>query len=256
MSTETITPPPAAEQSAESDQPKLGVASQGEPTGDKADAESADAGDGDSGDPHERTIKKLQRRIERLSGKVGAAARERDMLREQLASTQQATGTQQDAADGDIEARARAKAQELVTQDRLNARAADTLKAGKKIDGFTEALETLRDEIPFMDEKKRITPFFEAILDVDNPAKVIHYLGSNPEEAAEFEGLTPAQIGRRLARLEIKLTEGTKEKPSSAPVPLKPVRGSAPDTGGLDEPNISDAEWIRRREKALRAQRS
>jgi hypothetical protein len=101
-------------------------------------------------------------------------------------------------------------------------------KAGKKVEGFDEALESLREEVPFIDGRKRPTAFFEALMDADSPAKLIHYLGTNPDEAAEFGGLSPAQIGRRLAKLEAKLC--AEVKTSSAPTPLKPV--TARSTGG------------------------
>ena len=230
---------------------KTGTATQDDPADDQSGADKAE-----DGDPGDKTIKRLQRRIERLSGKVGGTARERDMIAQENAELRaklaQLNGEEDPKTkQPDIEEVAEQKAREILRHQTLNERSAKALREGKKLEGFQEALEALREEVPFADRQKRPTPFFEALLDADNPAQLIHYLGQNPDEAAEFEGLSPAQIGRRLGKLEIKLAEGSKVKTSSAPAPLKPLRGTAPDTGGLDEPGISDAEWIRRREKAL-----
>lgn len=242
MSTETDLVPDAKPEAKVEPEQELEVAPQDEP-----EADESETGEEDS---TAKTIKRLQRRIERLSGKVGATARERDMLREQIAKLSE--GKEPEEPD-DIEAKAEAKARELLKARSLNEKAEATLKAGKKIEGFNEALETLREEVPFMDKGNRPTAFFEALLDADNPARLVHYLGQNPDEASEFEGLSPTQIGRRLAKLELKLDGESKAKTSSAPPPLKPVRGTAPDSGGLDEPGLSDAEWIKRREKELRS---
>ena len=231
---------------------KTGTATQDEP----ADDLSQDAEKAEDGDPGDKTIKRLQRRIERLSGKVGGTARERDLIAQENAELKAQLASLRGDEDPktkqpDIEEVAEQKAREILRHQTLNEKSAKALREGKKLEGFQEALEALREEIPFADRQKRPTPFFEALLDADNPAQLIHYLGQNPDEAAEFEGLSPAQIGRRLGKLETRLSEGVKVKTSSAPAPLKPLRGTAPDTGGLDEPGISDAEWIRRREKAL-----
>lgn len=253
MSTETTQIAPSGEPEQANTEPELktGTATQDVPADDQSEVTEPEV------EPGEKTIKKLQRRIERLSGKVGGTSRERDLvaqenaeLRAQLA---QLRGDEEPKArQPDIEEVAEQKAREILRHQTLNEKSAKALRDGKKLEGFQEALDTLRLEVPFADERtKRPTPFFEALLDADNPAQLIHYLGQNPEEAAEFEGLSPVQIGRRLGKLETRLTEGTKVKTSSAPAPLKPLRGAAPDTGGLDEPGISDEEWIRRREKAV-----
>lgn len=256
MSTETTQSAPggAPEQANAEPELKTGIAPQDEPAEQQSDAVEDKPEDGD---PHEKTLKKLQRRIERLSGKVGGTARERDLIAQENAElkaqlAQLRGGEDKTTKQPDIEEIAEHKAREILRHQTLNQKAAEVLKSGKKLEGFQDALDALRLEVPFADERtKRPTPFFEALLDADNPAQLIQYLGQNPDEAAEFEGLSPAQIGRRLGKLEIRLSEGTKVKTSSAPAPLKPLRGTAPDTGGLDEPGISDAEWIRRREKAL-----
>lgn len=235
---------------------QTGIAPRDEPEADQSEkpAESEEEADGPA-----KTIKRLQRRIERLSAKVGGTARERDLLaqereqlRTELAALRGEGGQAQEQPGRSVEEIAEEKAREILRNQTLNQRAADVLKVGKKLDGFDEALEALREEIPFADRQKRPTPFFEALLDADQPAKLIHYLGTNPEEAAEFDGLSPAQIGRRLAKLEAKLT--AEVKTSQAPTPLKPVR---PTAGPSTEPSDGDSvdDWVKKERARLAAKR-
>ena len=177
--------------------------------------------------PEQETIKKLQRRIDRLTAKNGGTARERDMLRDEITRLSSAQGeVSEKPASEQIEQIASQRAKEIVAEQSLNDKAASLLKAGKKIEGFQEALETLRDEVPFTDAKGKVTPFLEAVLDSDMPAKIIEYLGANPDEASDFAELSPAQIGRRLARLELKLEQDGKVTKSKAPAPISPISGS------------------------------
>lgn len=251
--TETVTSGGAPQEPNTEPEQQTGIAPRDEPEADQSETPAESEEDGPA-----KTIKRLQRRIERLSAKVGGTARERDLLaqeREQLRaelSTLKGEGGQaQESAGKSVEEIAEEKAREIVRSKALNERAADVLKAGNKLDGFEEALEALREEVPFADRQKRPTPFFEALLDADNPAKLIHYLGTNPEEAAEFDGLSPAQIGRRLAKLEAKL--GAEVKTSQAPQPLKPVRPTAVSSGPSDEDSIDD--WVKKERARVAAKR-
>lgn len=195
----------------------------------------------------QQTIKKLQRRIDRLTAQKGGTARERDMLREQLAGLQQSAGERTDEHP-DIEALADQRAREMVSAQTLNEKAAALLKSGKRIAGFDSALETLRDEVPFTDAKGKVTPFLEAILESEMPAKLIEYLGKNPDEAAEFAELTPTQIGRRLDRLEQKLGTAGKAQTSKAPAPIEPVKGAG-SKGLVDLASANMDDYLAQRRK-------
>lgn len=230
-----------------------GVASTDEPV--TAD-ESTDADEGKTSDP-QKTIDKLLRRIQRQSGKIGATAREREMtshenatLKAQLAELR-GEGGQAEPASQSIEEVAERKAREILHAESLNKRAAEVLSAGKKVSGFSEALESLREEIPFIGRDKRPTPFFEALLEMDAPAKLIHHLGTNPEEAAEFEGLSPIAIGRRLEKLETRLKQEGTVKSSKAPVPIDPIKGggggASPELGKM---SFSEYEKARAKQGA------
>ena len=198
----------------------------------------------------QRAVRKLERRIHTLTAGRGAAQREAEMLREQLASAQ----ARQDQTQADnepqqrpaidpreIEQLANARAAEIAHSRDIARRSQGVLTAGSKFDGFDDAVNTVADEIPFTDARGRPTPFIEAVLDSDKPASILHYLGNNPDEAAEFVGLTPAQIGRRIARLEDKIKAGTKQQTSNAPKPLQPVTGGA--GGDKDPSRMTDSEF-------------
>jgi hypothetical protein len=85
----------------------------------------------------------------------------------------------------------------------------------------------------------------EAILDSDDPAALLHHLGTNADLAADLVGLTPTQVARRIAKLEIELKQPKEPKQSTAPKPITPVR-SAADTGSGLSDSLSPEEWRRR----------
>jgi hypothetical protein len=93
----------------------------------------------------------------------------------------------------------------------------------------------------------------EAVLDSDKPAELLYFLGKNPDLASELVGLSPAQLGRRIARLETQMAEQAKPKTSAAPRPLDPVRGGSSDNELRSD--LSTDEWMRRREKQLQERR-
>jgi hypothetical protein len=197
--------------------------------------ETADEAKDEGGEkltPEQREIRKRDRRIERLTAKRGAAEREAEMLRQQLAEIQQRASRQDEGeeqpsnrtlTEADIERIARQKADEIARQRAIGEKVGKVLKDGAKLEGFSAAVDAVAEVVPFTDRQGKPTPFIEAVLDADDPAAVFKYLGENPDEAESLADLTPAQLGRRLAKLEDKLSKGAKEKSSSAPRPLQPL---------------------------------
>lgn len=243
-------------------EPKPAVVQQEPSNTEQADA-TDDAHDGDEGKPEDgkpeltaeqKINRKLERRIDKLTAQKGeltrAAEREIAALRQQLEAK---NGSAEDDDEtptltrAEFERLAAEKARELRKQETVSEKVAGVLKLGKKIDGFDAAVNALSEEIPFID-RGRPTAFIQAVLDSDMPAEVIHYLGENTEEAAEYVGLSEAQIGRRLARLEDKLKRSAIAKKSAAPTPLKPVTGASAVT--TDEKALSDKDWWKARLKA------
>ena len=215
---------------------------------DEAQADDQSNDEGDKLTDDQKTIKKLQRRIERLNGKVGGTARERDMLRDQIANLTPSEGNE---SEPDVDRLAYQKAREIVKAKSLNDKADAVLKSGRKLEGFDAALEVLRDEIAFVDRSGKPTAFLEAVLDSDEPARLMHYLGQNPDEAAEFADLSPGQLGRRLERLENKLNQSGKAKTSKAPTPISPLNGKgASDVVDLAAASMDDYIAKRRKQGA------
>lgn len=127
-------------------------------------------------------------------------------------------------------------AAELVKNQRFNDRSNEVYNAGKaEHQDFDESLKNLG--------MLGATPeFFQSIVDLDDAHKVLHALGSNPEEAARILALPPLKQGRELERLASKPAPKQAKKPvSSAPEPISArVDGSGSRTVDLDNSSIDD----------------
>jgi hypothetical protein len=90
---------------------------------------------------------------------------------------------------------------------------------------------------------QRASPeFFKSIVELDDAHKVLHALGSNPEEAARILALSPLKQGRELERLAAKPAPKKAVKPvSNAPEPISShVDGSGSKAVDLDNSSIDD----------------
>lgn len=219
---------------------------------DDADAQGDQSQESEGGEKlteEQKTIRRLQRRIDRLTAGRGAAQREAELLRADLERRGQGQQAQEEGQPKgqepqDIDRLATERAQQLHRQQSIADRANAVLDSGRKLQGFDQAVNVVADEVPFTDRKGVPTPFIEAVLDTDKPAELLHWLGNNPDEAAAFANLTPSQIGRRLAKLEERIAREAKST-SSAPTPLRPVQSRS--TAGA-EPQDSDSieDWMRK----------
>ena len=234
-------------------------------------AESANAGEEEKLTPEQRTIRKLERRIDRLTAKRGGTERENELLRQDLEQArrqlQTAEGQQGEGDEGqgggkrplteaDVERLATQKAEELHRQKSIGGRVSKLLSEGSKIEGFDAAVDAVVKEtsLRFADRQGKPTPFIEAVLECDAPAAVLKYLGDNPDDAEDFADLTPAQLGRRLARLEDQLKQSAMKKQSAAPKPLAPVNGA--NAGSEPDPSkMTDAQFNAWRRKQIDAKR-
>jgi hypothetical protein len=228
---------PAAEQQADGAQ----QAAQGEQEADKPALT-----------PEQRAMRKMERRIHTLTAGRGAAQREAELLRERIAALETQRPAPQQEGDEqpqqrpaidpkEIDRIATQRADEIARSRDIARRTSEVVKAGSKLDGFDDAVNTVNDEVPFVDRAGRPTAFIEAVLDSEAPAAILHYLGQNPDEAAEFADLSAAQIGRRIAKLEIKLAATGKTQTSNAPRPLKPVQPNG--AGEKDPSKMTDTEF-------------
>lgn len=95
-----------------------------------------------------------------------------------------------------------------------------------------------------------------AIGALDDPAPVIYYLGSNPEEAAAIKKLPPIRQITEIAKIEVKVgktaAEDTKpaKKTTNAPPPVTPPKGSDTKTEKSVEDMDAD-EYIRHVNKKM-----
>jgi hypothetical protein len=87
--------------------------------------------------------------------------------------------------------------------------------------------------------------FLQEVMETDSPAKLLHHLGQNPEEAERLSGLSATRRAVALDRLAAQLAaEKPKPKPiSKAPEPIKPVNTSRNRKEiDINDPNLSDEE--------------
>lgn len=194
--------------------------------------------------PAEREAKALKRRVDRLTREKYETQAELQQLRQRPAEPQEETPqlTEQEV---------NRRAQQIADTKAFNARCDDIDRVGRKeFPDFKEKFVELSEEIPTF-TKDGPTPFLEALLDSENPAALIHHLGSNPDLAAELADLSPRQQVRRLALIERDM--GAKEAPpktSSAPKPIQPVKPTA-TAGGPDAGKDPEA-WIAWRNAQVR----
>ena len=101
--------------------------------------------------------------------------------------------------------------------------------------------------------------FVETALELKDPHKVLHYLGTQQmEEAARIAALPPKKMALELARIEAKLNAPAltpvhvSPAISNAPPPVIPVAGGAkPGTPDINDPNISMADWAKIRSQQI-----
>lgn len=202
-------------------------------------------------DDRDKAIKRMERRINLKHAQAAAAEERARMLEQRLASYENqrapAQGDQSAAPTQEqIQEFVRQEAQRITEAQETSRRVADVVKAGEKIPGWDEACITVQEEIPMVDRNGRPSEFAKAVLEADNPAKLMHHLGNNPELLADLQGLTPSALGRKLDRIE---REMSAPKTSAAPKPLSPVKPSA--SKGAPDPSDTEAyiEW-RRKQRA------
>jgi hypothetical protein len=256
MSTETTVAPEAETQNPASEQavtPEVATP--------EADAtQQTDAPQEPEADPRDKAVKSLNRRVDRITAaryqaeaSAQQARQEAEQLRQRLA--QYEAGDQPEARQADPVALANEIANIRENTAKSNAVHKDGVK---RFEGFDKALNVVIEEagplvVPIAQGASigKPTPLGEAILDADDPAAVLHYLGNNPDAAADLHGLTATQVARRIARIEIEIGKSKEPKQSNAPKPITPVKSASKDDGGLSD-NLSTDEWVKRFHKMRR----
>lgn len=148
-------------------------------------------------------------------------------------STTQATAT---SAPANEDERVNQRAVQLVEEQTFNKRSNEVYAAG------------VAEHTDFDDSLKNLSmlgaspEFFRSIVDLEDAHKVLHALGSNPDEAARILALPPLKQGRELERLAAKPAPAKGKKPvSNAPEPISArVDGSGSKSVDLDNASIDD----------------
>lgn len=202
-------------------------------------------------DPAAKSLKRLERRIDRVTAARYQAEAEREQARQEAAQLKarlaqfEQPEEQPDIAPEKVLPIARQIARQMLEEDSLRNKVQGVLKAGRKeLDGFDEACNAVNEEVPFYDANQRPTPFLNVVMESENPAAVLHYLGKNADIAAELSDLTPTQLARRIARIELEMSKPVTPKESKAPKPITPVRAASAASGGLSD-DMPIEDWAR-----------
>jgi hypothetical protein len=219
----------------------------------KKDGDAAAAADSD------KTIRKLQRRIDSRTRGLGERDAEIARLNRELETARRSprtdTGAEDDGApapkqlsEADVDRRARELADQRVYAESISTKTQSMLKAGKDFDGFQELAAEVAQEIPFLDRSGKPTPFIEDVLDRDPKvaAELLAHLGRNPDVLADLAEMSERQRVRKLALIEIEIAKKPEPR-SKAAKPLNPVGGRS-DTS-RDPSAMTDAEWAEQRRK-------
>lgn len=229
---------------------------------DNDEANPAKEGDAAPSD-HDKTIRKLQRRIDSRTRGLGERDAEIAHLRRQLAEREsqraeeprdEGTTPAKTLTEADIERRAGELAADRVYRETISTKTTAMLKAGKEFDGFQDLAAEVAQEIPFLDRSGKPTPFIEDILDRDPKvaAEMLTYLGRNPDVLGDLAEMTERQRTRKLALLETELAKKP-EKRSKAPQPLTHLNGNARSEGPSD--NDPPDVWLQKERARLEAKR-
>ena len=213
---------------------------------------STDAEVNASEEKPEKTAEQIE--LARLRRKATKSDRVNGRLHQEIEELRASRQTQQESGEDKPEKDVRALAREIATVERIAEKANVIAKDGnKRFADFSEALTTLREEAGDLFDKRGLpTPIGEAILEAEDPAALIRFLGTNDDLAAELQGLTPTALGRKIARFEAQMKAEPKPKPASkASDPITPIRGTSNATVKAPEQmNQAEYEAHRKKQKA------
>lgn len=228
------------------DQLETGAEEQSQEAVNGTDEATVQEGSEQNNEPTSKTPAWVERRFAEMTRGRHEAERRADALQRDLdnalalakaggakADQNQLPAARQPVSDDEL---INQRAAQLVEQQAFNKRSNDVYAAGvAEHPDFDQSLKTLG--------MLGATPdFFRSIVDLEDAHKVLHALGSNPDEAARILSLSPLQQGRELERLASKPAPKAAKKPvSSAPEPISSrVEGSGSKAVDLDNSSIDD----------------
>lgn len=253
-------------QAGEATQTPVPVEQEEEAGGQSAEGDTGDgSGDGDGegkkSEPtaEQREIHGLKRRINRLtSDKASDRATHKaeiEQLRIKIAELQSKSAGDDDEqqphlTQADVKRLATSEAARMREQEHLRELINSTYERGNKSwKNFQDMDAAVGDEIGgYVGSNGQLNPATVAILSADKPHAVIKYFSENLEMAADFARMSQARQIRKVAQIEMELGKPVVPKPSGAPKPVEPIRGSSATV--VDESKLSDKEWAARRRAA------
>lgn len=188
----------------------------------------------------EKRFAEMTRSRHEAERRAEAAERDRDnalaLANAKLGEGEQHQAPARQSAPVNDDQRIQQAAAELVKTQRFTERANEVYAAGvADHSDFDDSLRNL--------QMLGASPeFFQSIVDLEDAHKVLHALGSNPEEASRILALPPLKQGRELERLASKPAPAKGKKPvSNAPEPISSrVDGSGSRAVDLDNSSIDD----------------
>jgi len=201
-----------------------------------------------------------QRRINKLTAKAKALEAENAQLKQAPATPPIPPAHVPGAVPGSPEYQeaVRAEARALAAKDRFDQQCADIATAGQEAfgkDAFDRSVMGLVNLVDRSDPEEigQYRSLIEAAISTGEAPRLVHLLGSDPNEATRLLALPPARMGVELAKLVLTQPDRTVSgAPKPASVPRGSGGGQAPHTS-IDptDPERSDrlstAEWMRRR---------
>lgn len=215
----------------------------------------------EEGDPNPEPPKKRipwqTKRIDTLTAKNAQLAEEARVAREEAATLralQESGGTGGGAAPSEEEINRRAAA--ISSANDINrqvnalydAQIAKDPKLGERIVAVRAAVG---------DQLQARPDFFQAIIALDNGGEVFNTLTKDIDHLAEILEMPPITMGIELAKLSAKA--GPKDpiiSAAGARRPPKPIESAAATDLALDDPNLPQAEYSRRRAEEREARRA
>lgn len=180
---------------------------------------------------------KARHDAQRVADEATAQAETYRRLLEASQRGEQAEPTQQPAVKAPVndEERIQQAAQRLNAEQSFNTRCNSVFEAGKaELPGFEDAVKNLG--------MVGVSQAFLAdVVALDDAHKVLHALGSNPDEALRILSLSPLQQGRELERIASKAPARVTKPVSSAPEPISSrvdtgtSKGKSLETMSMDE---------------------
>lgn len=177
----------------------------------------------------------IDKRISRLAYE----AREAKRLAKQLQRENEVLkGQRTETADEEVERKVAERAAALASQNAFNSECNKIYEQGKKEFGDFQKTVDAFGEIGGLS-----APLVQAAIEAGDAHKVLHWLGSNLDEAERISNLDPARMGAAVAKVATKLNKP--KQVSKAPAPIKPVSSSP----GRSDENLSLDEWMRQEDQ-------